>query len=84
MLETRPSSTPFVDPSIPKPSFGHPYADMEALAQRLAVALDCRVRGCESPSERRRLQVLAAAAAQIHQCLSNTGVKSGIARKGVI
>jgi hypothetical protein len=84
MLETTLSSTPVVDPSIPRPSFGHPYADLEELARRLATGIDCRVRGCESRSERRRLQVLAAAAAQIHQCLSNTGVKSGIARKGIV
>jgi hypothetical protein len=76
MLEPRSSSMPVADSSIPKVSFGHPYADLEELARRLATGLEDRAEASESASERRRLLVLHAAACQISACLSNTGAKT--------
>lgn len=75
MLEPPTSSATATDSSIPKVSFGHPYADLEELARRLASGIECRASASESASERRRLLVLHAAASQICQCLSNTGAK---------
>jgi len=64
--------------SIPEPARGNPYRDLAALAERLSVGLEDRAQSCQSISERRRLGILSAAAAQVYSCLSNTGVKSGL------
>lgn len=81
MLETTTSSLASADSSRPIP--GDPYRDLAALAGTLAGALEHRAQVCQSLSERRRLQILAAASAQIHSCLSNTGVKFGLTEKKV-
>jgi len=51
---------------------------LAALAERLAVGLEDRARTCGSPAERKRLALLAAASLQVHSCLANTGVRSGL------
>ena len=81
MLESPSCSTTCECASIPAPSLGNPYRDLAALAERLADGLEHRAQSCESSSERRRLLLLAAASTQIHSCLSNTGVKSGLNNK---
>jgi hypothetical protein len=73
MLQPSPLNTSTIESAIPTP--GHPYADLRMLARRLADGLDHRAQSCQSISERRRLGMLAAGAAQIYSCLANTGVK---------
>jgi hypothetical protein len=55
---------------------GHPYGDLANDARNLADRLECRALACQSASERKRLRVLAAAATQICQCLTSTGIKN--------
>jgi len=78
MPDTSPYPTWNVGESIPKACAGHPYRDLAALAERLAVGLEDRARTCGSPAERKRLALLAAASLQVHSCLANTGVRSGL------
>jgi hypothetical protein len=74
VLETSPSSTSALDPSIPTPRAGRPYADLEEMAKRLSARLRYRALGC-STAERKRLELLSAVAARIQAALSNTGAK---------
>jgi len=72
--ETGSSSIPASDKSIPTPSVGRPYADLQEMARRLSARLQYRALSC-GKAERKRLELLSAVAAQIQAALTSTGAK---------
>jgi len=61
--------------SAPSMGRGHPYSGLARIAAKLASDLELTALRCNSSSERKRLQLLAAGAARLSACLSHSGVK---------